>query len=136
MRLHFAKCMAAAYARVGLCAGVLALPSIPFERLPQANLLNYIGISWFWLVHHYHKDGQMRFFQPKTGNVDAVYEPNSFEGAEQDQRFAEPPLEFQAMPTATITATAMTTTARLPRRSICSTPGQKQRLFENVAETM
>jgi catalase len=24
-------------------------------------------------VHHYHKDGPMRFFEQKTGNVDAFY---------------------------------------------------------------
>jgi catalase len=34
----------------------------------------------------------MRFFEQKTGAVDAFYEPNSFEGAVQDERFAEPPL--------------------------------------------
>ena len=43
-------------------------------------------------MHHYHKDGPMRFFSAKTGNVDAFYEPNSFNGAAQDERFAEPPL--------------------------------------------
>ena len=43
-------------------------------------------------VHHYHKDGPMRFFEQKTGDVDAFYEPNSFGGAVQDGRFAEPPL--------------------------------------------
>jgi catalase len=32
----------------------------------------------------------MRFFEQKTGNVDAYYEPNSFDGAVQDGRFAEP----------------------------------------------
>jgi catalase len=45
-------------------------------------------------VHHYHKDGSMRFFEPKTGNVDAYYEPNSFGGAAQDARFQEPPLKI------------------------------------------
>jgi catalase len=35
-------------------------------------------------VHHDHKDGPMRFFEQKTGNVDAFYEPNSFGGAVQD----------------------------------------------------
>ena len=43
-------------------------------------------------VHHYHKDGAMRFFEPKTGNVDAYYEPNSFGGAEQAPEYAEPAL--------------------------------------------
>jgi catalase len=45
-------------------------------------------------VHHYHKDGPMRFFEPLTGSVDAYYEPNSFDGAVQDERFLEPPLQI------------------------------------------
>ena len=44
-------------------------------------------------VHHYHKDGPMRFFEAKTGNVDAFYEPNSFDGAVEDESYAEPPLK-------------------------------------------
>ncbi len=47
-------------------------------------------------VHHYHKDGPMRFFEPLTGNVDAYYEPNSFDGAAEDDRYAEPPLKIDA----------------------------------------
>ena len=43
-------------------------------------------------VHHYHKDGPMRFFPALTGTADAYYEPNSFGGPVEDQRFAEPPL--------------------------------------------
>jgi catalase len=43
-------------------------------------------------VHHYHKDGPMRFFEPLTGNPDAYYEPNSFNGPIEDHRFVEPPL--------------------------------------------
>jgi catalase len=36
----------------------------------------------------------MRFFEPLTGNVDAYYEPNSVNGAAQDNRFNEPPLKI------------------------------------------
>lgn len=43
-------------------------------------------------VHHYHKDGAMRFFANDTGNPDAYYEPNSFGGPVEDKRYAEPPL--------------------------------------------
>lgn len=43
-------------------------------------------------VHHYHKDGSMRFFANDTGNPDAYYEPNSFGGPAQDATQAEPPL--------------------------------------------
>jgi catalase len=45
-------------------------------------------------VHHYHKDGPMRFFEPLTGNPDAYYEPNSFNGPVEDPRFVEPPLKL------------------------------------------
>ncbi len=42
-------------------------------------------------VHHYHKDGAMRF-TPNNPNPDAYYEPNSFGGPEQTGVVAEPPL--------------------------------------------
>jgi catalase len=45
-------------------------------------------------VHHYHKDGPMRFFEALTGNPDAYYEPNSFNGPAQDERFREPALKI------------------------------------------
>lgn len=45
-------------------------------------------------VHHYHKDGSMRFFEQKHGNVDAYYEPNSFGGPKEDARYNEPPLKI------------------------------------------
>jgi catalase len=45
-------------------------------------------------VAHYHKDGPMRFFPPLTENADAFYEPNSFNGPAQDERFVEPPLKI------------------------------------------
>jgi catalase len=35
----------------------------------------------------------MRFFEPAT-NPDAYYEPNSFNGPVQDERFVEPPLKI------------------------------------------
>lgn len=45
-------------------------------------------------VHHYRKDGAMRFFRNDTGNPDAYYEPNSFGGPRQDATVAEPPLRI------------------------------------------
>ena len=44
-------------------------------------------------VNNYHKDGAMRFFAPAT-NPDAYYEPNSFDGPVQEERFKEPPLKI------------------------------------------
>ncbi|WOO41707.1 catalase [Rubellicoccus peritrichatus] len=43
-------------------------------------------------VNHYHLDGSMRFDAPNGS--DAYYEPNSFSGPTQDERFAEPPLKI------------------------------------------
>jgi catalase len=43
-------------------------------------------------VHHYHKNGPMRFFDNNAKNPDAYYEPNSFNGPKEDKRYAEPPL--------------------------------------------
>ncbi|MBP9951605.1 MAG: catalase [Cypionkella sp.] len=46
-------------------------------------------------VHHYHKDGSMNFMGPKTGHVDAYYEPNSIaSAAKEDPSVAEPPLRI------------------------------------------
>lgn len=44
-------------------------------------------------VHHYHKDGAMRFFA-NNPNPDAYYEPNSFGGPVQKPEFSEPPLKI------------------------------------------
>ncbi len=45
-------------------------------------------------VHHYHKDGPMRFFENGESNPDAYYEPNSFAGPAQSPEYAEPPLRI------------------------------------------
>lgn len=45
-------------------------------------------------VHHYHKDGAMRFFRNDTGNPNAYYEPNSFGGPAEDKSVKEPPLRI------------------------------------------
>ncbi len=45
-------------------------------------------------VHHYHKDGAMRFFRNDTGNPDVYYEPNSFGGPVEAPQYREPPLKI------------------------------------------
>jgi catalase len=44
-------------------------------------------------VHHYHKDGAMRF-TPNNPHPDAYYEPNSFDGPVQKAEYREPPLRI------------------------------------------
>ena len=85
------------------------VPGIGFspDKMLQARIFSYADAHRYRLgthyeslpvnqpkteVHHYHKDGAMRFFGVKTGTPDAFYEPNSFNGPAQDPSFREPPL--------------------------------------------
>ncbi len=85
-------------------------------------------------VNTYHMDGPMRSDAP--GGPDAYYEPNSFSGPVQDERFREPPLA--------ITGDADRYDHRVGNEDY-SQPGklfrlmnrsQKQQLFNNLAEAM
>ena len=87
-------------------------------------------------VHHYHKDGSMRFFANDTGDSNAYYEPNSIDGPAEDARFLEPPMVIEG------------DVHRYDHRAgndDYSQPGalfqlfdeaQRQRLFSNIAEAM
>lgn len=87
------------------------VPGIGFspDKMLQARIFSYADAHRYRLgthyealpvnapkcpVHHYHKDGAMRFFQNDTGNPDAYYEPNSFNGPTQEPAVAEPPLRI------------------------------------------
>ncbi len=83
------------------------VPGIGFspDKMLQARIFSYadahryrVGTHYEMLpvnrprsqVNHYHADGAMRFDIPKA--TDAYYEPNTFGGAKENSRFAEPPL--------------------------------------------
>ena len=87
------------------------VPGIGFspDKMLQARIFSYADAHRYRLgthyealpvnaprcpVHHYHKDGSMRFFRNDTGNVDAYYEPNSFGGPTQSPDYREPPLKI------------------------------------------
>jgi catalase len=86
-------------------------------------------------VHHYHKDGAMKFTSENT-NSDAYYEPNSFNGPVEDRSFAEPPLK--------ISGDADRYNHRIgnddysqPRALFnLFDEGEKSRLFNNIAAAM
>ena len=87
-------------------------------------------------VHHYHKDGSMRFFANDTGDSNAYYEPNSIDGPVENARYLEPPMAIVG------------DVHRYDHRAgndDYSQPGalfqlfdeaQRQRLFSNIAEAM
>ena len=87
------------------------VPGIGFspDKMLQARIFSYADAHRYRLgthyealpvnapkaaVHHYHKDGSMRFFKNDTGNPDAYYEPNSFNGPAEAPEFREPPLRI------------------------------------------
>lgn len=129
------------------------VPGIGFspDKMLQARIFSYADAHRYRLgthyehlpvnaarcpVHHYHKDGSMRFFPQMTGNVDAYYEPNSFNGAAENPAYAEPPLK--------ISGDAERYNHRVGNDDF-SQPralfelfdaGQRGRLFQNLAEAM
>lgn len=128
------------------------VPGIGFspDKMLQARVFSYADAHRYRLgthyealpvnapkspVQHYHKDGSMKFASANT-NVDAYYEPNSFNGPVEDPSFAEPPLK--------ISGDADRYNHRVgnddysqPRALFnLFDDGQKSRLFSNIAAGM
>jgi catalase len=129
------------------------VPGIGFspDKMLQARIFSYADAHRYRLgthyealpvnapkvqVHHYHKDGSMRFFKNDTGNPDAYYEPNSFNGPAEAPEYREPPLR--------ISGDADRYNHRIGNDDYTQ-PGnlfrlfnqeQKNRLFDNIAEAM
>ena len=101
---YFAEIEQAAFSPSNIVPGIGFSP----DKMLQARVFSYadahrhrLGTHYEALpvnaprcpVHHYHKDGDMRFFPSRT-NSDAYYEPNSFGGPVERPEFAEPPLKI------------------------------------------
>jgi catalase len=144
---YFAEVEQAAFSPSNVVPGIGFSP----DRMLQARLFAYadahrhrLGTHYEALpvnaprspVHHYHKDGAMRFFRNDSGNPDAYYEPNSFDGPVQDPSVAEPPLRISG------------DAARYDHREgndefsqpralfMLFDAGQRERLFGNVAAAL
>ena len=87
-------------------------------------------------VHHYHKDGNMNFFGPKTGAGDAYYEPNSMGGAVEDHAFAEPPLPLHGAADRYNHRDGNDDYVQPRALHALMDAGQKARLYANTAEAM
>ena len=129
------------------------VPGIGFspDKMLQARIFSYADAHRYRLgthyealpvnaskcpVHHYHKDGPMRFFEQKTGNVDAYYEPNSFDGAVQDERYAEPPLAISGDAERYNHRNGNDDYKQVTALFNLFDEGQRKRLFLNCAEAM
>jgi catalase len=144
---YFAEVENAAFSPSNVVPGIGFSP----DKMLQARIFSYADAHRYRLgthyeampvnrprspVHHYHKDGPMRFFDNNAGNPDAYYEPNSFDGPTEDQTFSEPPLD--------LTGTAARHDHRQGNDDYTQ-PGnlfrlfddeQKKRLFSNIAAAM
>ena len=102
---YFAEIEQAAFSPSNVVPGIGFSP----DKMLQARIFSYADAHRYRLgthyealpvnapkcpVHHYHKDGAMRFFPQTTGSTDAFYEPNSFGGAAQSAEYREPPLRI------------------------------------------
>ena len=101
---YFAELEQAAFSPSNIVPGIGFSP----DRVLQARIFSYADAHRYRLgthyealpvnaprcpVHHYHKDGAMRFF-PSNPNPDAYYEPNTMGGPKEDPAYAEPPLKI------------------------------------------
>ena len=129
------------------------VPGIGFspDKMLQARIFSYADAHRYRLgthyealpvnapkcpVHHYHKDGPMRFFRNDSGAPDAYYEPNSFGGPAQDDRLREPPLRISG-DAGRYDHREGNDDYTQPRALFrLFDDAQKQRLFANIAEAM
>jgi catalase len=144
---YFAEIENAAFSPSNIVPGVGHSP----DKMLQARVFSYADAHRYRLgthyealpvnqprvaVNHYHKDGPMRFFRNDTGNADAYYEPNSFDGPQEDKSVLEPPLRIEG--------DANRYNHRIgnddfgqPRALFnLFDAGQKARLFSNIAAAM
>ena len=102
---YFAEIENAAYSPSNVVPGIGFSP----DRMLQARVFSYadahrhrLGTHYEQLpvnaprcpVRHYHRDGQMNHAGLQTGNADAYYEPNSFNGPAELPAAQEPPLKI------------------------------------------
>jgi catalase len=100
---YFAEIEQVAFSPSNIVPGIGVSP----DKVLQARIFSYADAHRYRLgthyealpvnaprcpMHHYHKDGAMRFFANDTGNPDAYYEPNSLNGPAEAPSYKEPPL--------------------------------------------
>ncbi|WP_420239424.1 catalase [Telmatobacter bradus] len=144
---YFAEIEQAAFSPSNVVPGIGFSP----DKVLQARLYSYADAHRYRLgthyealpvnapkcpVHHYHKDGAMRFFKNDTGNPDAYYEPNSFGGPQQDPSVAEPPLHISGDADRYNHRDCNDDYTQAGNLFRIFDEGEKQRLFMNIAETM
>jgi len=144
---YFAEIEQAAFSPSNIVPGIGFSP----DKMLQARIFSYADAHRYRLgthyealpvnapkcpVHHYHKDGPMRFFENFQSNPDAYYEPNSFGGPQQDARTAEPPLKISGDADRYDHRAGNDDYTQPGNLFRLMTPDQQQRLFNNIAAAM
>jgi len=142
---YFAEVEQSAFSPSNIVPGIGFSP----DKMLQARIFSYADAHRYRLGAHYemlpvnrpkvpvntyHLDGPMRFDAPKSS--DAYYEPNSFGGPVQDERFAEPPLKISGDADRYNHHDGNDDYTQPGDLFRLMTPGQQQQLFGNVAAAM
>jgi len=144
---YFAEIEQAAFSPSNIVPGIGFSP----DKMLQARIFSYADAHRYRLgthyealpvnapkcpMHHYHKDGPMRFFDNFAKNPDAYYEPNSFNGATEDKNYKEPPLRINGDADYYDHRVDADDYAQPRKLYKLFDDAQKQRLFNNIAEAM
>lgn len=143
---YFAEIEQAAYSPSNVIPGVGFSP----DKMLQARVFSYADAHRYRLgthyealpvnapkcpVHHYHKDGAMRF-TPTMPSADAYYEPNSFGGPTQNPEYREPPLPLEGDADRYDHRQGNDDYSQPRALFELFDDGQRQRLFGNIAAAM
>jgi catalase len=144
---YFAEIEQAAFAPSNIVPGIGFSP----DKMLQARVFSYADAHRYRLgthyevlpinaprcpVHHYHKDGPMRFFDNNTNNPDAYYEPNSFNGPKDDKRYSEPALPLSGAADRYDHRHGNDDYTQAGNLFRLLNAEQRQRLFDNIAAAM
>jgi catalase len=144
---YFAEIEQAAFSPSNIVKGIGFSP----DKMLQARIFSYadahrhrLGTHYEALpvnaprcpVRHYHKDGAMRFFKNDSGNPDAFYEPNSFEGPAEAPEYREPPLRISGDADRYNHRAGNDDYTQPGNLFRLFTQEQRNRLFANIAEAM
>ncbi len=144
---YFAEIEQAAFSPSNIVKGIGFSP----DKMLQARIFSYadahrhrLGTHYEALpvnaprcpVRHYHKDGAMRFFKNDSGNPDAFYEPNSFEGPAEAPEYREPPLRISGDADRYNHRAGNDDYTQPGNLFRLFTQEQRNRLFDNIAEAM
>ena len=144
---YFAAIEQAAFSPSNVVPGVGFSP----DRVLQARIFAYADAHRYRLgthfealpvnaprcpMHNYNKDGAMRFFSNDSGNPDAYYEPNSFNGPKEDPSFAEPPLRVSGEAGRWSHRDGNDDYSQPRALFELFDQGQRTRLFDNIAAAM